>query len=629
MPDLALNPLDPQGVSAGVALPGSSPWADPAVLVAAGFGAGPFGERDWVHEVMWATLTTGQMRADDELAGASVFRRWQYALGHALNRFRRAARSVWGVHSAWETRTPANGVDVSVVGKEAGATLGEVTLFDDALLYAPSPLAAVRPGWSFVDGAGKAWVVLRVRSSYPLNTARADGTVFGLLYEFDIAAADVATVSLGVGEAFVPPDLLHHLAEHYGIAFVQGMLDGVTRALVGRHEWVDRRKGTAAGIGGFGRARGFSFTPTKLHVASSGLVAKINATFGGPATLFTGVVPWRGFPVAYGDGVANAVDSESPATTLLGVLDTSKVYLEGRPLGEGLGVVCTNLAPSSDGATGTTIVTYTITLADGTNRTFRARDVRISSSYGELRPLDRTFAEAFPTAVVGRVEYTGSNSKIVVLGVDQSVTSGVTYRPFAQFSGIFVDFDSQRSFTSWAPQIARFDEVKGDVIALDTYLWENAAAYEFSLVVETVTPAALPHTATSMHTLRVRYTYGAGEHASPIPPSPSAVPLGNWKLTDGTNEWWVERCTSVVVDKDDLVVAGTLPPVTGINKLTLVPREVPSATYAAARVLRVVSSPLGGVYTNPSGGHSNEADVLFVQAADVLPAHVTVLKEKQ
>jgi hypothetical protein len=597
-------------------------------LVAEGFSRSPFGEKDWIFETMWKTLTTSAMRAADVRGGEYQLRRWQYALGRVVNDRRRLARD-FNLHDALTTTTAYATVAVATIAAEATDVAGVVTLVDDGATYADRELVGVCPGWTFVDHSGARFPITAVRKDFAKNTIRADGAVYTALYEWDIAA-DIGDVTTGADCVFEPPSMLALLAEQYGVALIAGLVEGNQRDIVYRAEYAWRQKGSIPGLKGYAHARGFDLAVAGLTLVGAERRAQIEAV--DPAYIKIGYVPWEGFCIAGCDGTAQALDSSAANDTLLlGVPDATpgRTYATARALGDGMPVEIMVKAPAADGDDGDLYVTYTI-VVDGERKTFRARDRRVSATVGDLIPLSAEFATLNPTARCGRFSYSGdATQRIAVLAVDQSVLDGtVTYGAF--IGPVVVDFTSARYYVDSAvapPAIARFDEIAADSIAADTYQWMSPTDYDFALTVTTLTLATAPYSTSSVHVVRVTYTSGL----SPIPVD--GTPVGRWKLTDGVDEWWVESRTSVTPAPsavDDLTVVGTLPPVNGITTLTLVPKVVPSASYAPARCMSLTTTAIGGFYTSPSVDHAEEAvSVLDSLDGQMVPAAaVAAIKEQ-
>ncbi len=589
-----------------------------AELVAHGYGAAPFGEKDWIFLTMWLGLTTGAMRRHD--SGYDL-RRYQYALGRAINDRRRKARD-FNLHDALLTQVAHATIPIADVEIEAYYTseasdtafAGRSTLVLDAALYDDRTFTPVQPGWVFVDNAGSRFEILEVFKGYAQGAMRGPVS-YGRLVLFTVNG-DPGEITAGASCVLEPPSWLAWLAEQYGVDLIDGLVEGNQRDTVFRAAWVLARKGSKPGIEGFCRQRGFDATAAGLVSLSDEWAASIAAV--DPAYVVQGEVPWDGWCVGLGDGTSNAMDSDSDFTTFYnGTPDTTtgRVYAAGRQLGLGLGLSIEVKAPATNGADGDVYVRYTIRSADGVSRTFRLRDRRVSNLYGYLYPVNKRYTEAMGAVVGGVIRY--ETCQIVVFGLDQSVLTAETHRPFAARSRVTVDFVSLRQFglmTDVEPRIARFDEIKADAMPLDTYLWEDPTAYEFAVTPGTITLSADPeYDSESEHTIRVTYTWSGG--FSPIPATAANhVPIGRWALTDGTTDWWVERVSPVDANEDDIVVKGTSPPTALITKLVLHPRITSIDGYAVSRCIRLSATAIAGCYTDPSPSSSVEAESVAAAA---------------
>ncbi len=602
MPDLGGVPLSPTGNTGDITMPGGTTPTAPTVppSLSEGFGYGGFGADDWNYHVMWRVLTTGDMKSRDENDPKRAFRRWRHAQGIVLDRRRKKARDFWHLISAQHCPSnldePATVVPVS---KTATAD-GVVTMAVDGFSQA-KPINGIQPGWLWTCPDGSTFEVKAIRKGYDPDAYRAeDGLIYGLLYEFDLAAPAAGDVALGEAVVY-RPDVLRRLARHMGVSVPAGIKDELRRGIVQRGRSTFALKGTQDGFSEHARQSGFSIVVDPL----SAITAEIKAMHD-PADLVVGAVPWEGFVPFLGDGTANAIDSKADQSTMTVHPDLAPSYGLSRKVGESV---------EGKVEAGSVSIVYTIQVG-ATTKVFKATD----DGAGNIVPASSSWKDTHGVPFIGKIVY--ATGDLALTGADQDDYLEHKIYPFAKDVRVEVDFKQERDYSIHRPAIARMDQVIADAQQLDVYKWEDPTEYEHTITTEAMAGAIkTPYTPTSEH--KVKVTWAAG--VRPMALDANKVPRGSWRIEKGSDSWWIER---VDVDSDDgkdlLVVVGTDLPPTDATKVVYDPPVVTTVEFTPVAAVKVALTALTpSWYSDPAG---DEDDRYLARIAEVLPAHVIVAK---
>ena len=216
------------------------------------FGAGPFGEADWAHNMFW--LGVPSVYRDNDSQG--LFETLLRSYGYSFDQIRHRARGLPDVRDPIQVRTRYNET-VSVTFTDS-----EVTEAEDSADGKPYITFAVSVGTlPNLETVGPGWVMEATERNYFVRTvSKVDGvfTVYG-----DDIPADTTQI-------IRPPSMIEYLGRDFGVEVDGHEPEGFQRGLVSRAvQWYDL-KGTAKGIRLRAELAGFSATIKSLWALGPG-----------------------------------------------------------------------------------------------------------------------------------------------------------------------------------------------------------------------------------------------------------------------------------------------------------------------------------------------------------------------